>query len=355
MPEQSTTDPLIELLENTVRETQDLTAVLCQVQADRARELIGRDLREQVAQILDERFAQLEIAVRPRMARARLEVARGITLVLNECFTRMRRFESDRGWCEAMLDAAGALCRRCAFFSVRGDSLCLQGARSLDPNAHFPPSEVPYVSAPGFYRVITTAKAHSVARSAAELSLPIAAMFGSDTDARALLVPVSTADRVPGVIYAEDPVDPSAIEVVAGLAGSVLEKHLKLYEPVRPMGGPVRSVGIGNSERPQPPEERLEQLAASAPPRPEDPLRIAAERFARVEVARLLLTSTPAISEGRRNRKLYSTIRAQIDSARRRYRERFEGLRDYLNDEIVRTLALNDAALLGRDYPGPIV
>jgi hypothetical protein len=356
MPEQPTRDPVTDLIENTLRETQDLTGVLCQVQGDRVHELVSRDLREQVAHILDERFSQLEAAVRPRMARARLEVARGITLVLNECFTRMRRFESDRSWCEAMLDAAGALCRRCAFFSVRGENLCLQSARSLDPHAHFPPSEVPYATAPAFHRVITSGKTHSVVRSAAELSLPIAAMFGSDTEARALLVPVSTADRVPGIIYAEDAVDASAIEVVAALAGSVLEKHLRLFEPIRSAGGRVRSVAVAGMDRPLPPPQRAgdQELTASAPPQPEDPAQIAAERFARVEVARLLLTHTPAISEGRRHRNLYSAMQAQIDAARARYRKRFDGVPDYLHAEIVRTLALNDAALLGRDYPGPI-
>ena len=177
MAEQPTRDPVIELLDSTQRETQDLVGALCQVHLDRVRELFTRDFHDQTMQVIADRFSQLELTLRPRMARARLEVARGITQVLNECFSRMRRFESDRHWCEAMLDAVGALSRRSAFFSVRGDDLCLQSGRSLDPDTTFPPSEVPFVAAPAFHRVITSGKTHSVVRNSNELSLPIAAMF----------------------------------------------------------------------------------------------------------------------------------------------------------------------------------
>jgi hypothetical protein len=357
MAEQPTRDPVIDLLDTTQRETQELVGALFQVQMERLRDMVTRDLRDQTVRLIESRFSQLELTLRPRMARARLEVARGVTQVLNECFSRMRRFESDRHWCEAMLDAAGAMSRRCAFFSVRGDDLCLQGARGLENNISFPPSEVPYVAAPAFHRVITSARTLSVARSAAELSLPIAAMFGSDHEARALLVPISTADRVPGVLYAEDPVDPSAIEVVALVAGAVLEKHLRLFEPVRSTGGPIRSVAVQSGDSPPLPEEPRElELAAPAPPPAGDvnPARFEAERFARVAVARLLLEKTATISEGRRHRNLYARLRTELDLMRNRYRGRFEGTGDFLHSEMVRTLALNDTSLLGREYPGPL-
>src|SRR3974390_2883769 len=132
MPEQPTRDPVIDLLDTTQRETRDLVGALFQVQMERLRDLVTRDLHDQTVRLIESRFSQLELTMRPRMARARLEVARGVTQVLNECFARMRRFESDRQWCEATLDAAGALSRRCAFFSVRGDDICLQGARGLE-------------------------------------------------------------------------------------------------------------------------------------------------------------------------------------------------------------------------------
>ncbi|MBS1872854.1 MAG: hypothetical protein JSU00_06545 [Acidobacteria bacterium] len=356
MSEPSTRDPVIELLDNTQRDTNELVSALCQVQTDRVRELIGRDLRDQIVQILESRFSQLELTLRPRMARARLEVARGLAQVLNECFMRMRRFESDRHWCDAMLDAASAMCRRCAFFSVRGADLCIQGARGLDAKAAFPPAEIPYSAAPAFDRVIATAKSFQAARCAAELSAPIANMFGAEGEGRALLAPIITEERVPGVLYAEDTVDPSAIELIAALAGAILEKHLKLFEPVRSTSGATRAVSVRKDDEPAPPPDpaRTLEIAAPAPPRAEDPAQLAAERFARVEVARLLLANPPAISRGRRDRNLYATLRPAIDALRSAYHVRFHGVRDSLHLELVRTLALGDASLLGREYPGPV-
>lgn len=356
MSEQPTRDPVFDLLDTTQRETQDLVGALCQVHLDRVRDLFTRDLHDQMMQVIEGRFSQLELSMRPRMARARLEVARGITQVLNECFARMRRFESDRHWCEAMLDAAGALSRRSAFFSVRGDHLCLQSTRGLDSSVAFPPSEVPYVAAPAFHRVITSGKAASVARTSGELSLPIAALFGGETEAVSLLVPVTTGDRVPGILYVEDAVDPSAIEVVAVMAGAVLEKHLRLFEPVRSTGGELRAVAVVTGDSPHSAAETPEELriAAPVPPRAEDSVRLSAERFARVSVARLLLANTPAVSEGRRDRRLYTALQQPIEAVRAEYRSRFHGSMDYLHGEMVRTLALNDISLLGRDYPGPV-
>ncbi len=356
MPEQPTRDPVFDLLDTTQRETQDLVSALCQVHLDRVRDLVIRDLHDQMMLVIEGRFSQLELSMRPRMARARLEVARGITQVLNECFARMRRFESDRTWCEAMLDATGALSRRSAFFSVRGSDLCLQSTRGVDNVTQFPPSEVPFASAPAFHRVITSGKSITVARTGAELSLPIAAMFGSEAEATALLVAVTTGDHVPGVLYVEDAVDASAIEVVAVMAGAVLEKHLRLFEPVRSTGGPVRNVSVraGDGAGSSHAEPDILQIAAPAPPRTEDPDKLAAQRFARVEVARLLLAHTPTVSEGRRHRRLYLALQAEIDAVRAQYRPRFHGMRDYLGAEIVRTLALNDVTLLGREYPGPV-
>jgi hypothetical protein len=314
--------------------------------------MVGRDLRDQIGHVVEERFSQLELMLRPRMARARLEVARGITQTLNECFARMRRFESDRAWCEAMLDAAGAMSRRCAFFSVRGSDICLQGVRGLGGDTRFPPSEVPYGVAPAFRRVIESGKSQSAARSAAELSLPVAAMFGSDTDARALLVPINTGDRVPGVLYSEDVVDPSAMELIAIVAGAVLEKHLRLYETVRSSGGSIRPVAVQAKDAPAPPSDGRGAIAASAPPPAKDHTHTEAQRFAQVQVAHFMLANIEAISRGRRQQNLYQSMREAIDSLRSSYRSKFPGARDYLHQELVRTLALNDVSLLGGDYPG---
>jgi hypothetical protein len=313
MAEQPARDPVLDLLDTTQRETQDLVTAICQVHTDRVRDLLSRDLRGQVMQIIDERFSQLELALRPRMARARLEVARGITQVLSDCFTRMRRFESDRHWCEALLDATAALSRRSAFFSLRSEKLCFQGARGLEAAIH-PVEEIPYRSAQAFARVVDTGEIYVAARTEAELSTAVVHLFGEDREGRALLVPLTVeGERSPGVIYCEDPVDPTAIQSIATVAAAVLEKHLRLLEPIaRPSNAPgvVRAVPLGPDAQPVTVAERRK-----APPEPpQDATAARARRFAQVEIARLMLGNEAAVARGRHTASLYGTLRDEIDN-----------------------------------------
>ena len=338
MSEQPTRDPVIDLLDTTQRETQDLVGALCQVHTDRVKDLLTRDLRDQMSQVIMERFSQLELALRPRMARARLEVARGITQVLSDAFTRMRRFESDRHWCDALLDAAGSMSRRSAFFSIRESKLCWQGVRGFSGMLHAPATEVHLKSAPAFDRVAETGTAAQAARSAADLSGPVVEVFGEEPSSRVLLTPVSAEERVLGILYAEDPVDPSAMQAIAAFAGLVLERHLRVIEPARNSAGTVRAAVVV-----EPGAERSE-----------DPAAARAKRFARVQVARMMLDSEEAVVRGRMSADLYGALRRQIDGVRAAYRAQFNGSRDYLHEEMLRTLARDNPALLGAEYPGPL-
>jgi hypothetical protein len=95
------------------------------------------------------------------------------------------------------------------------------------------------------------------------------------------------------------------------------------------------------------------------PPVSEEETSLRAQRFARVRVAEIQLYHAAAMKSGRAAGNLYGALKAQIDSARDAYRENFvtpmNGTADYLHTEFVRTLANHDAALLGPEYPGPLV
>jgi hypothetical protein len=84
-----------------------------------------------------------------------------------------------------------------------------------------------------------------------------------------------------------------------------------------------------------------------------------AQRFARVRVAEIQLYHAASMKSGRASGDVYSALKTQMDAAREAYREKFltpgNGTADYLHAEFVRTLANDDAALLGPGYPGPLV
>ena len=109
------------------------------------------------------------------------------------------------------------------------------------------------------------------------------------------------------------------------------------------------------------------QLNGAPQPRPtwdslppaEQQVHLKAQRFARVHAAEMRLHEAQAVQSGRTRRDLYGALREPIDAARAKFREAFfltcPSMVDYLHLELMRTLANDDAELLGKDYPGPLV
>ena len=82
-----------------------------------------------------------------------------------------------------------------------------------------------------------------------------------------------------------------------------------------------------------------------------------ARRFAQARVAEIRLSHEEAVESGRSKGDLYSRLKTPIDEARESYLREFRNgeFADYLHLEIVRSLAGDDATILGSDYPGPLV
>jgi len=76
-----------------------------------------------------------------------------------------------------------------------------------------------------------------------------------------------------------------------------------------------------------------------------------AQRFARLLVSEILLYNGPQAEEGRRQRDLYRRLREDLDRSEQMYRQRVApevlASSNYFHEELVRTLAGGDAALLG--------
>lgn len=85
---------------------------------------------------------------------------------------------------------------------------------------------------------------------------------------------------------------------------------------------------------------------------------LSAQRFAKVKIAEMQLYQAPAVKAGRAARDLYGSLQPHIDAARKAFEERFlrpgHEIADYVHAELVRTLANDDATLLGPRYPGPM-
>ncbi|HEV2176699.1 MAG TPA: hypothetical protein VGW33_05815 [Terriglobia bacterium] len=81
-----------------------------------------------------------------------------------------------------------------------------------------------------------------------------------------------------------------------------------------------------------------------------------AQRFARLLVSEIELYHRDEVAEGRRRHDLYARLRSAIERSRQAYEKRFgrsaANACRYFDDELVKTLASGDPALLGPEYPG---
>ena len=186
-------------------------------------------------------------------------------------------------------------------------------------------------SAPAFRSAAQSKDTVVALRTKSEMSEPIARWAGEDTTRKFYLFPIASKNRIVALLYAdstEHNVETNGLELLAAMAGAVIESRT-FSQP-----------SLVNIQ-------------------PDQDLQLKAQRFARNQVAEIRLYKSESVKKGRAARDLYTSLKAEIDSARESFRREFLSARgtmvDYLHQELVRTLANDDVQLLGPDYPGPLL
>ena len=264
---------------------------------------------------------------------------------LNQLLRRFRQYRTEGDWIRVVLDGAAVFAHQFALFSLRDDALYLRGQVHLDL-----PDDLsfPLAQAPAFANVCQLKDPVTCLRTPSEVT---SALSDTDTTKRAHLFPITNGSRAAAILFAADDedVDVSALELVAGLASSMLERqsnaalhsHIAPLQPTAPPNGHTRRSLPAWAELPS--EQRQTHLRA--------------QRFARVTVAEMQLSRPEACRAGREQASLYLFFKKEIDKARETYRKQFmttSAMVDYFHLELVRTAAEGDEFKLGVDYPGQL-
>jgi len=229
--------------------------------------------------------------------------------------------------------------------------------------------------------------------------------FKPATEDVILLLPIRSAGSVSAISYFDtggknDKLPVDALKILAEFAGAQLDRLMALSggvparetteevpvpeaAAVELAEAPVAEAPAAEAE-PLPPEEPAieaplpaESAAIEASPPPPPPPTTAAgvdlsqlsdeeqkahkdaKRFAKLLVSEIELYNKTKVSDGRKNKDLYKRLKADIERSRQTYEKRFGKTvakqYDYFHEELVRTLAANDAPALGGEYPGPSV
>lgn len=334
-----------------------------QLHVERMEEQLSAGWKEHIDHVIEERFSELarriegefEKALESRVAEARGLLRREVSEGLNQAGRRLRQCETDEELHATLLDAGASFCDRAAIFLVRGELLSLAGARGFLEETEAAGVQVPVLSAPAFANAVQSRDTVIAMRTAGELSDALIGLAGEAPEQRAYLFPIVSRSKAVAVLYVEagdSEVDAAALELLACLAGSSLdERAFRMATPGEPL---VKIAGLDHEPRAAtavsdwlglPPEERE--------------LHLRAQRFARVQAAEMRLYKAQAVKAGRDNQNLYAELKSEIDTSRESFRVQFvspcSSMIDYFHLELVRTLANDDVALLGPEYPGPLV
>ena len=356
-----------ELLADANEVVREQLALAWREHIERVRDMLEAQWPERMERVLEETVAGLAArleeehhealeAQAEQANRSSESARRELIHKLNQITRRLRSFENDRQWGNTLVDSTRGFCGRAALFLVRDRKLHLETTRNFD-DADLA-DVIALADAPAFATAIETRDTMVAMRTSSELSAPIARYLDYDdesADAKCHLFPVVTRQAVPAVLYVDSgEIDVDAIELLTAIAGAVVESRPATPPRVAPADG---LVAIAAS--PASPSQKPEILSWFSLSHEDRELHLRAQRFARVQVAQIRLYQSNGVKNGRTAHDLYTSLRKEIDAAREAFRRDFlnasESMVDYLHLELVRTLANDDAEVLGRDYPGPMV
>jgi hypothetical protein len=352
---------------------EEQIAAAWQLHVEQIKSQLESGWRDHVRRALGERFdaldATFELEVERRVAdrlveetdRARAAALRSLSERLNQTTRRLEQAEDGNAWAAALLDGACAHAPRVVLFGVAGPELVYEDHRALEPLSGTP-ARFAVAGAPAFAGVIDSMDAVIAMATPGELGETLCAWLGDADERRVCLVPIRVGQsekkpHVAAILYADgngEPVDINSLDVLAAIAGLALD-----VRQAATRAATVAPAGAMLSIAPAP--AAAAGAAASnwaALPREEQELHARAQRFARVRVAEMRLYQAQAVRQGREQSHLYIALRGEMDRGRAQFRHEFmtvPSMIDYFHLELVRTLANDDASLLGEEYPGPLV
>ncbi|HWD00423.1 MAG TPA: hypothetical protein VG456_26885 [Candidatus Sulfopaludibacter sp.] len=292
--------------------------------------------------ILENRLSQLAAETEMLFAETRERARREFADQLNQAARRLFQASGAEELETTLAAAAAPFAATILVFRVDGET-----ARSSK-------IEIPLASAAALAGAIQTRDPVIAAATPGEVSTPLIELLGHVSDDRAYVFPLVTGESVPALVYACGAVQGPALELLTQIAAAA---WTAATPPPAPAPTLVTIVPLPAAPAAPPVAEPVSPWDRL--PSEEQQVHLRAQRWARVRIAELRLRKSTAVQAGRSHRNLYEVLKDPVDAARAEFRKTFfagcPSMVDYLHLELVRTLAHDDADLLGNDYPGPLV
>lgn len=264
---------------------------------------------------------------------------------LNQAVRRLWQAGDLAELADTLADAAAQFAGGAAVLSIEGGMAKMESVRPSGDGGQATGAQMALDAAPALAAAIESREPVIAAAAESEVAGTLASLAASAGDDRVAVFPVASQRGVPALVCAWGAVEASAVELLAQVAGVEWQRLASTATATAPVSDLVTIA---------PAEENWDSLPAR-----EQRIHLRAQRFARVRVAEWRLREGAAVRSGRARGNLYGELAPQIDQARKSFRDEFfaqcPSMVDYLHVEMVHTLAKDDAQLLGKDYPGPLL
>ena len=331
------------------------------------RQRLSAEHEEALAQAIERERARADEQVERASVEARTEggeaAVRTTAEGLNQALRRLRQAATETSALEILADASSLWAQKAVVLSIDSTLARSRASRGLDQT-----SEITFSTetAGAVHSAIESKDPVIAVVSATELSPELSALLANGTEGRkAYLFPLVVRHSVLAMLIASGAVSPAPLELLCEAAAMKLEILTTLVPVAAPE--PVAAPAPALVQIQQPPATP----PAAAPPAvpqatswadlsaDDQKLHLHAQRVARVRVAELRLYSAEELRKGVFEGDIYGALHTGIDAARAEFLQSFLSksptMVDYLHLEIVRSLAHDDARLLGKQYPGPMV
>jgi hypothetical protein len=356
---------------------------------------VAQALQSQLPQ-LQSQIVQLVLEALPARA-SETSAAREDSPALVRAVSNIHAGSTQKEILRALLENASGSCARIALFVVKAGAASGWQARGFGDDEVVKDFSLDLSAGPVAH---TYQNRMATPGNIAEMGGRFVEQFGSPANEQVLVLPLVLKDKVAALVYADggdsDKLDPDALELLVIATSAWLEvislrkqaaakEDSEMPSRFEPAPAPVQTVSSFSDPfashapkhvpatlpaEPEPAAEVVEVASAraastaAAPAVATDPLaglspedadvHRKAQRFARLLVDEIKLYNQAKVAEGRRNKDLYDRLKEDIDKSRGTFQKRYGNTAaasvDYLQQELLRSLAEDDISIMGSNF-----
>jgi hypothetical protein len=218
------------------------------------------------------------------------------------------------------------------------------------------------------------------AGSASDFDHSFIKKFGVPSDGRAVVLPLLLRDKISALVYADagdgSNLDADALDVLVRATSTWLEVISQRRQAQKDGGSeapelshaapstndPFAAHSPIHSAKAQHGTESAQAMSAAAgwggtttvPSGEDAEVHRKAQRFARLLIDEIKLYNQAKVTEGRKHKDLYDRLKEDIEKSRVTYQKRYGNTAaasaDYFSQELIRSLAEDDASLMGNNF-----